>query len=103
MKSAFEVVNNTVNVRLQGSLYVEDAAGLREKFLEYINKGHNNFVLNLSEVDYIDSSGLGMLVAVQKRAVQNRGKVSIFGLKGTVKELFEMTRLDKIFDVLDKK
>ena len=72
---------------------------LRQKLLNHIDKGHNRFVVNLSNVDYIDSSGLGVLVAIHKRSLQHGGSVAISGLKGTVKELFELTRLNKVFEV----
>jgi anti-sigma B factor antagonist len=99
MKQEFGVVNGQVHVSLAGSLYVEGAAGLREKLLEYIQSGYRDFTVDLKGVDYIDSSGLGVLVAIQKRALQNGGRVIIKGLQGTVKELFEMTRLTKVFDI----
>ena len=99
MKQDFNVGNGQVTVSLSGSLYVEEAAALRERLLDYIQSGQRNFVIDLKGVDYIDSSGLGVLVAIQKRALQNGGKVIIKGLQGTVKELFEMTRLTKVFDV----
>lgn len=88
-----------VHFRYTGSIYVQEATVIRETLKQYIDKGNKNFVINMSQVDYIDSSGLGVLVAVQKRAVQNGGKVIIKGLKGKVKELFELTRLTRVFEI----
>lgn len=99
MKQEFLVQDGQLVVTLDGSLYVEEAAILRERLLEYIHTGQRDFVVDLKEVDYIDSSGLGVLVAIQKRALQNGGKVVIRGLRGTVRELFEMTRLTKVFEI----
>jgi anti-sigma B factor antagonist len=99
MKQEFNVVDGKVVVTLTGSIYVEGAAAMREKLLEYVNKGYNNFLINLSAVDYIDSSGLGVFVAVQKRALQQGGGVVITGLSGVVQELFELTRLTKVFEI----
>lgn len=99
MTSNFIVENNQVTVTLTGSIYVEDAAGLREQLIGYIDKGHSSFLINVARVDYIDSSGLGVLVAIHKRAVQSNGKVIIKGLTGVVKELFELTRLNKVFEL----
>ena len=93
------VVNNEVLVTLSGSIYVEEATAIREKLIEYIDKGYKQFVITVSNVDYIDSSGLGVLVAIQKRAIQNGGGVVIKGLQGIVKELFELTRLTKVFEI----
>lgn len=99
MKQDFKTANGAVTVTLTGSLYVEEAAMLREKLISYLEAGERNFFIDLQNVDYIDSSGLGVMVAIQKRALQNGGKVVIRGLKGIVKELFEMTRLTKVFEI----
>ena len=93
------VVENQVLVNLSGSIYVEEAAQLRESLVGHIDKGHKTFIIDLGGVDYIDSSGLGTLVAIPKRALQNGGSVVIKGLHGLVKDLFELTRLDKVFEI----
>ncbi len=100
MFQEFSVVDNEVHVTLTGSIYVEEATAIRGKLIEYIDQGFRRFVITMQNVDYIDSSGLGVLVAVQKRAVQNGGGVAIKGIKGIVKELFELTRLNKVFEIL---
>ena len=93
------VTDNHVVVNLSGSIYVEEAAQIRESLIGYIEKGHKTFVVDLGNVDYIDSSGLGTLVAIQKRALQNGGSVIIKNQKGLVKDLFELTRLTKVFEI----
>ncbi len=93
------VTDNHVVVNLSGSIYVEEASQIRESLIGYIEKGHKTFVVDLGNVDYIDSSGLGTLVAIQKRALQNGGSVIIKNLKGLVKDLFELTRLTKVFEI----
>lgn len=93
------VTDNHVVVNLSGSIYVEEAAQIRESLIGYIEKGNKTFVVDLGNVDYIDSSGLGTLVAIQKRALQNGGSVIIKNLKGLVKDLFELTRLTKVFEI----
>lgn len=93
------VTDNHVVVNLSGSIYVEEAAQIRESLIGYIEKGHKTFVVDLGNVDYIDISGLGTLVEIQKRALQNGGSVIIKNLKGLVKDLFELTRLTKVFEI----
>lgn len=93
------IIDGKVSVALQGKIYVEEATMIREKLFPYIEKGYTHFVFNMFNVDYIDSSGLGVLVAIHKRAAQNGGKVEIHGLHGEVKELFELTRLNKVFEI----
>lgn len=92
--------DNRMVVELSGRIYVEEAAELRAKLLEHMETGQHNFVIDMSNVEYIDSSGLGVLVAIQKKALQNSGGVAIRGIKGIVKELFELTRLTKVFEII---
>lgn len=96
-----EISTNTskddVIITLVGSMYVEDAAVLREKLMAFIESGYKQFTIKLHEVDYIDSSGLGVLVAIQKKVLPKEGHVALVGAKGVVKELFELTRLNKVF------
>lgn len=99
MIKGIKVTNEEVFVTLAGTIYVGEATVIRERLLEYVEKGHKRFVIHLADVNYIDSSGLGVLVALQKRALQNGGGVVIEGLTGTVKELFELTRLTKVFEI----
>jgi len=93
------IADKQVQVTLSGSIYVDDAAKLRASLIDYISQGHTTIVINLSDVDYIDSAGMGTLVAIHKRALQNGGSVIIKGLKGLVKELFELTRLTFVFEI----
>ena len=93
------VEGNLVLVSLSGSIYVEEATQVRENLIGYIEKGHKTFIVDLGGVDYIDSSGLGALIAIHKRAIHNGGGVVIKGINGLVKELFVLTRLDRVLEI----
>jgi len=99
MKIDTTINNGKVIVDLGGSMYVEEAAILRENLIAFMETGHKDFIIKLHKVDYIDSSGLGVLVAIQKRALQLKGCVTLAGAQGSVKELFELTRLNKVFSM----
>ena len=99
MTSNIVVDNDQINMTINGSVYVEEAARIREQLVGYLDKGYKSFVINLGNVDYIDSSGLGVLVGVQKRAIKNGAGVRIQDIRGVVKELFELTRLTSVFEV----
>lgn len=93
------VVNNQVVVTLSGGLYVEGAEVLREKLIKCMEEGQKHFLIKIDQVDYIDSSGLGVLVSIHKRTRQCNGSLVISGATGFVKELFELTRLNRVFDM----
>lgn len=99
MQQHVTVAGKRVTVRLTGNMYVEDAAVFREELLEHLAQGRNTIVIEMRELDYIDSSGLGVLVTIHKRALQAGGSVTLSGLRGVVKELFELTRLNKVFEI----
>ena len=92
-------VDRQIEVTLAGNVYVEDAIAMREQLLSFIDKGHISLLFDLSQVDYIDCSSLRVFVSIQKQTAQKGGSFMIRGLQGSVKELFEMTRLNKIFEI----
>ena len=94
-----EIVDNRIHIILQGTIYVEDAKEMTEKLVALIESGQTRLLIDLSQVEYIDSSGLGMLIRIQKIAVRNGGNVVLKGVQGIVRELFEMTRLTAIFTI----
>ncbi|HWR45550.1 STAS domain-containing protein [Sporomusa sp.] len=97
----FLIENCQVIAILAGNLQGELAARVRETMLTYIADGYCNFNVDFSKVSNINSTGLGMLVNIQKRAVQQGGDIIIYGLHGTVKDAFDRTRLSKAFTILD--
>ena len=94
-----EIVDNRIHIILQGTIYVEDAKEMTEKLVALIESGQTRLLIDLSQVEYIDSSGLGMLNRIQKIAVRNGGNVVLKGVQGLVRELFEMTRLTALFNI----
>ena len=99
MSNNVEITGNQVRVTLSGLFCAEEALALRTAIFGYIDNGHISILIDLSAVDYIDGSGLETLVLLQKRALKHGGSVTLTGLHGLVKDLFELTRLNKSFDI----
>jgi anti-sigma B factor antagonist len=55
--------------------------------------------LNLGEVDFINSSGLGVLVSIMKEIRMNKGRLTLSNLASYVQEIFEITQLSHIFEI----
>lgn len=100
MEFMVKVSGNQVAAVLMGDMYVEDAATFRNDMMEHLRAGENCFEIDMTQLRYIDSSGLGVLVTMHKKAAEQGGSVTIKGLTGSVKELFELTRLDKVFNLV---
>jgi len=75
------------------------APEMREKIISEINHGNGKIIVNLSYVEFIDSSFLGSLVAGVKLIKEKGGKIIIAGLHPHVRITFELTHMDKIFPV----
>lgn len=67
--------------------------------LSTLKKGARIFIVDLGRVDYMDGSGLRTLINIQKMALNIGGGVIITGLHGLVKELFALTRLNRVFEI----
>ncbi len=83
-------------LRLEGRLDLVSAAALREATVKTVDAGHVNIVADLSDVAFIDSSGLGALVAGLKHARQAGGELRIAGAGRQVLTVLKLTRLDRV-------
>jgi anti-sigma B factor antagonist len=64
-------------------------------------KGHNRVVFNFAEVAYIDSSGIGELVAACTSIINQGGSVKLLNLNERVRTVFNMTKLHTVFPIFD--
>ena len=73
-------------------------AKFKEDMADRIEKGTDRIVLDISDVEFIDSAGLASLVHTLK-LLQDRDKFLVCGARGPVKNVFELTRMDKVFQM----
>ena len=64
-----------------------------------IAEGRRRVVIDMSNVDFIDSSGLGVLVASLRTAQRDGGVLKVAALNGNLRQLFELMRLDRVFEL----
>ncbi len=83
-------------VRLQGELDVSQAAKLQSRITELVAEGHTNVILNMMQLDYLDSSGLGSLVALAKVFRAGSGRLVLI-TNDFVDEILAITRLSDLF------
>lgn len=100
MPLSFEMIDGVCVVSPKGRLVLGGGdSELRETIRQQLGAGQDQFVIDLSDVTYIDSAGLGELIATLKRAREANGDVKIAGMRDKVKSLFVLTRLETAFDV----
>lgn len=76
----------------------EDPGRLKDKISSLIFQGEKKIVLNLGNVSYVDSAGLGELIACHGSAVRNGGEVKLASAGKKIKDLLVMTKLLTVFD-----
>jgi len=79
----------------------EESAALRDLVRDLLSKGHNKILLNLAEVTYIDSTGLGALVSAFTSVKKQGGELKLLNLTNKVEGVMQLTKLFTIFDVMD--
>jgi anti-sigma B factor antagonist len=79
----------------------EGASTFRDTIRDMASGGHKKVLLNLSEVSYIDSSGIGELVSGFTTVTNHGGILKLLGLSKRVKDLLQITKLYTVFEVFD--
>ncbi len=79
----------------------EGSSALRETLREMVGKNQKKILLNLGDVSYIDSSGIGELVSGFTTVTNSGGQLKLLNLNKRVKDLLQITKLYTVFDVHD--
>ena len=88
--------DSTAVIRPEGRLTMVSTAALRSAVADVVDGGHNRIIIDLSTTDFIDSSGLGALVAGLKTARQAGGDLCIARPSEQVRTVLELTNLDRV-------
>ena len=88
---------DAVKINLIGEVDIYTAQSLKEKLYSIVDEINMDLRIDCSELNYIDSTGLGIFVGTLKKAKQNDKKIYITNLKENIKKLFLITGLDKLF------
>ena len=86
---------------VSGEIDIATAPSLRERLHALLANDHHRLVIDLDDVGFLDSTALGVLVGVLKRARMENGEVRIACAQPRVLKVFEITRLDTAFDLFD--
>ncbi|WP_157959756.1 STAS domain-containing protein [Devosia submarina] len=96
-----ETIDEVLIIRVEERrLDASKAPAFKDDVGQIIDEKANRLVLDLTLVEFIDSSGLGVIVSVLKRLGPS-GNLAIAGANSTVRRLFSLTRMDRIFKLYD--
>jgi len=90
---------NVAVLCLNGRLDLASGSTLKEQLKRLTQKNIIQVHLNLSEVEFINSSGLGALVSIMKEVRLQKGRLTLSNLASYVQEIFEITQLSHIFEI----
>lgn len=96
-----EQVENIPVMRIGGRFDAEGAAFIKYQIANLVSGTQPNLLINLGAVEFLDSLGLAALVGGLKKCRNNHGSLKLVGLPSSVQTLFEVTRLDRAFDIYD--
>ena len=82
---------------LRGEIDVYTAPRLRQALIDLVEKGARDILVDMSKVDFLDSTGLGVLVGGLKRVKANEGSLEIVATNERILKIFEITGLSKVF------
>ena len=88
-------------LNLQGRLDLASGTDLKNEIKKLFEEEKNLVHLNLQEVEFINSSGLGALVSIMKEIRLRKGRLTLSNLASYVKEIFEITQLSHIFEIFE--
>ena len=102
IKAITRQVDGVTIVDLSGRITLGDgSAVLRDTVRELVGKGQKKILLNLGDVNYIDSSGIGELVSAYTTVRNGGGELKLLNLTKKVHDLLQITKLYTVFDIKD--
>lgn len=96
-------INGVVLVQVNGELIVGNREEFKQTVLVRLDGGDRKFVIDFQDSSYIDSSGLGALVSLSRKIRESGGDLRLAGLNEDLRTLFELTKLDTLFQISDSR
>ena len=90
-------------IDVEGQLIVGNRQELKQKVLQELEGGERKFLIDFDRTGYIDSSGLGVLVSLSKKIREQGGDLRLANLNEDLRTLFELTKLDTLFQISDSR
>jgi anti-sigma B factor antagonist len=102
MKASTRKIDDITVIDLSGRITLgEGSVILRDTIREEVGQGHKKILLNLGDVTYIDSSGIGELVSAFTSVRNQGGELKLLNLTKKVHDLLQITKLYTVFDIKD--
>ena len=94
-----DVDSDVLVLKADGGLNARTAEGFVEDLEKLVDAGLRKIIVDCSELDYISSFGLGVLIRLHGRLARHGGDVKIASVKGMIVEVMRLTKLNKLFEI----
>lgn len=94
-----EKSTGAIKIILPRKFDVEEVAKFRNEAYGMLNNNEKDFIIDFSNCDFIDSTGIGVLVSVYKKCIERGGSYKLCSLNPEVAKIFQLTRLNKVFNI----
>lgn len=84
-------------VKPVGEVDIYTSPKLKEKLLKLLKETETDLLIDGEKLDYIDSTGLGVLISILKKVKESENNIILINLKSNIRKLFDITGLDKVF------
>jgi len=101
MVESIDRVDGNMIIRLKGDVTLQRSPELRGQLAKLLDEKPDRLVIDLSRVNYMDSSGVATLVEALQRARKTKTPLPLLSMTSRVKSVFEIARLDTIFSIVD--
>ena len=98
-----EKIQDIIFCKVEGEININTSPQLRKSFEDLIKSGSKKIIIDFSSVLYIDSSGLATLIELFQRLKKTDGKLRICNMSERVRNVFEVTKLHKLFEIYDNR
>ncbi|OIK07617.1 hypothetical protein BIV23_03530 [Streptomyces monashensis] len=99
MMASYDVANGWTVVEVDGEVDAHTSPMIREAVIKLIDEGYRHFVLDLGFVTFMDSVGLGVVVAITKRVREHEGSLRIASVSSRMLRIFELTGMSESYEI----
>lgn len=99
---SFDEGGSVLHVSGVRELTAANSAGFRESVQAELRLRHQSIELDLSEIRFMDSHGLGVLIGLQNKLARRQGALKVLNPAPQVQKIFELTRVGRIFEIVPK-
>lgn len=99
LKIEYEIKDDKIIIKPIGEIDIYSSPELKDTALELLQKKNSDIVVDGKNLEYIDSTGLGVLMAIYKKLQEKDLNLELINLKANIYKLFDITGLNKVFTI----